>query len=171
MAAAAAEMGRSKLVGDREIAITRVFDAPRDLVFGAWIDPKAIGQWWGPRGFSTTTHSMEVQAGGVWKYTMRGPDGTSYPNEVRYEEVEIPERIIYSTVGGLEDQETHSHRVIVEFRDKGSKTEVSMRMIFPSAAERDHVVNVFGAVEGLNDTTDRLGEYLRGLQDNGQPGA
>jgi uncharacterized protein YndB with AHSA1/START domain len=171
MAAAAMDLGRSKLIGDREIAITRVFDAPRDLVFGAWIDPKAIGEWWGPRGFTTTTHSMEMHAGGVWKYTMHGPDGTNYPNEVRYEEVEIPERIIYSTAGSRENEEPHTHRVIVEFRDKGGKTEISMRMIFPSAAERDHVVNVYGAVQGLNDTTDRLSEYLRGLRDNGQPSA
>ena len=160
MATAATEIGRSRLVGDREIAITRVFDAPRDLVFGAWIDPKAIGQWWGPRGFSTTTHAMEVHAGGKWKYIMHGPDGTNYPNEVRYEEVEIPERIIYLVTGGTEDDDTHTHRVIVEFRDKGAGTEISMRMIFPSAAERDHVVNVYGAVQGLNETTDRLGEHL-----------
>ena len=163
MATATTEIGRSRLVGDREIAITRVFDAPRDLVFGAWIDPKAIGQWWGPRGFSTTTYAMEVHAGGKWKYTMHGPDGTNYPHEVRYEEVEIPERIIYSVTGGQEDDDSHAHRVIVEFRDKGAGTEISMRMIFPSASERDHVVNVYGAVQGLNDTTDRLSEYLRDL--------
>jgi uncharacterized protein YndB with AHSA1/START domain len=112
-----------------------------------------------------------VHAGGKWKYIMHGPDGTNYPNEVRYEEVEIPERIIYSVTGGTEDDDTHTHRVIVEFRDKGGKTEISMRMIFPSTAERDHVVNVYGAIQGLNDTTDRLDEYLHGLQDNGQPGA
>jgi uncharacterized protein YndB with AHSA1/START domain len=161
MAAVVIDPQRAQLVGDREIAITRVFDAPRARVFQAWIDPSAIGQWWGPRGFSTTTHSMEVQAGGLWRYTMHGPDGRNYPNEVRYEEVEIPERIIYSTTGGQEDDDTHTHRVIVEFRDKGAKTEVSMRMIFPSAAERDHVVNVYGAVKGLNEATDRLGEYLQ----------
>ena len=158
--AAIANLERARLVGDREMAINRIFDAPRDRVFAAWIDPEAIGQWWGPRGFSTTTYSMEAQTGGMWKYTMHGPDGTNYPNEIRYEEVEIPERIIYTTSGGQEDDDIHTHRVIVEFREKGTKTEVSMRMIFPSAAERDQVVNVYGAVQGLNDTMDRLGEYL-----------
>jgi uncharacterized protein YndB with AHSA1/START domain len=64
MAAAATNLERARIVGDREIAINRIFDARRDLVFAAWIDPKAIGQWWGPSGFSTTAHSMEVQAGG-----------------------------------------------------------------------------------------------------------
>ena len=72
--------------------------------------------------------------------------------------------------GGTEDDATHTHRVIVEFRDKGAGTEISIRMIFPSAVERNHVVNVYGAVQGLNDTTDRLSEYLRGLQNAGQAG-
>jgi uncharacterized protein YndB with AHSA1/START domain len=71
--AAAIELGRPRLVGDREMAITRVFDASREQVFEAWVDPDAIGQWWGPRGVSTTTYSMEPHSGGVWKYTMHGP--------------------------------------------------------------------------------------------------
>jgi uncharacterized protein YndB with AHSA1/START domain len=157
--AAATELGRPRLVGDREMAITRIFDAPRERVFQAWIDPYAIGQWWGPRGF-TTTYSMEARAGGVWQYTMHGPDGTDYRNEIRYEEVEIPERIIFITSGGKEDDGTHTHRTIVEFREKGAKTEVAMRMIFPSATERDHVVKVYGALKGLGETIDRLGEYI-----------
>jgi len=160
MATAATGLERGRLVGDREIAINRIFDAPRERVFAAWIDPEAIGQWWGPRGFTTTTLSMDMRTGGMWKHIMHGPDGTNYPNEIRYEEVEIPERIIYTLSGGQEDDDTHTHRVIVEFREKGTKTELSMRMIFPSAAERDHMVNVYGAVQGLNDTMDRLGEYL-----------
>lgn len=160
MAAAVINPERARLVGDREIAINRIFDAPRERVFQAWIDPKAIDRWWGPRGFSTTTHSMEVHAGGVWKYTMRGPNGTNYPNEIRYEEIEIPERIVFTNSGGLEEGNTHSHRVIVEFRDKGSKTEVSMRLIFPATIERDELARVYRAVQGLNETMDRLGEYM-----------
>jgi hypothetical protein len=78
--------------------------------------------------------------------------------------IEIPERIIYSTSGGQGDDDIHSHRVIVEFCEKGSKTEVSMRMIFPYHAEPDQVVKVYGAVQGLNDTIDRLGEYLQRYQ-------
>lgn len=112
MAAAATNSGRAQPVGDREIAINRIFDAPRKRVFDAWITPEAIAQWWGPRGFTTTTLSMEVRAGGIWKHIMHGPDGTNYPNEIRYEEVEIPERIIYATSGGEEGDETHTHRVM-----------------------------------------------------------
>jgi uncharacterized protein YndB with AHSA1/START domain len=127
-------------------------DAQPVCVFDAWITPEAIGQWWGPRGFTTTTLSIEVRPGGTWKHIMHGPDGTDYRNEVRYEAVEIPERIIYSTRGQEED-DIHTHRMIVDFREKGAKTEVSMRMIFPSPAERDHAVKVYGAVQGLNDTS------------------
>jgi uncharacterized protein YndB with AHSA1/START domain len=57
--------GPATLVGDREIVATRVFDAPRGLVFKLWTDPHYIGQWWGPKGFTTTTYSMDLRAGGV----------------------------------------------------------------------------------------------------------
>ena len=67
----------------REIVITRVFDAPRDLVWDAWTDPKQVVQWWGPQGFTTTIHEMDVRPGGVWRHTMHGPDGTEYPEQKR----------------------------------------------------------------------------------------
>src|SRR5262245_3424249 len=79
---------------DREIVISRTFDAPPDLVFQAWTDPKRIGRWWGPRGFTITTFEMDVRPGGVWRYLMHGPDGTDYPNKVVYLEIVRPERIV-----------------------------------------------------------------------------
>ena len=63
------------LVGDREIATTRFFDAPRELVWKVWTEQEHIGQWWGPKGVTTTTYSMEVKPGGVWRFVMHGPDG------------------------------------------------------------------------------------------------
>ena len=69
---------------DREIAATRIFDAPRDLVWRAWTDPQQIVQWWGPNGFKTTTYQMEVKPGGVWRFVMHGPDGTDYQNQVTF---------------------------------------------------------------------------------------
>lgn len=84
---------------DREIVITRVFDAPRELVWNAWTDPKQIVRWWGPRGFITTIHEMDVRPGGVWKSTMHGPDGTDYPSQSVFVEVVKPERIVYSLGG------------------------------------------------------------------------
>ena len=66
---------------DREIVISRVFDAPRTLVFKAWTDPQHLAHWWGPNSFSLTTHEMEFKPGGVWRFVMHGPDGCDYQNK------------------------------------------------------------------------------------------
>src|SRR5438128_10473572 len=76
---------------DREIVVTRVFDAPRELVFEAWTDPTRVVQWWGPHGFTTTIHEMDVRPGGVWRFVMHGPDGTDYPNKVGFAEAAEPD--------------------------------------------------------------------------------
>jgi uncharacterized protein YndB with AHSA1/START domain len=82
---------------DREIAMTRVFDAPRELVFKAYTDPALTPQWWGPRGFTTTVDQMDVRPGGVWRFVMHGPDGTDYPNKIVYTETVRSERWPTST--------------------------------------------------------------------------
>ena len=79
----------------REIAITRFYDAPVQLVWDAWTDPKQVAQWWGPRGFTLTTHSKDLRPGGSWVYTMHRPDGIDYPNGTRYIEVEPGRRLVY----------------------------------------------------------------------------
>jgi hypothetical protein len=83
----ATENRNAALVGDREIRGTRVFDAPRELVWKVWTEPEHIGKWWGPNGFTTTTHKMEVKAGGVWRFVMHGPDGRDYQNKITFIEV------------------------------------------------------------------------------------
>jgi uncharacterized protein YndB with AHSA1/START domain len=148
-----------KLVGDREIAATRVFDAPRELVWKAWTEPEHIAQWWGPNGFTTTTHSMELRPGGVWRYVMHGPDGRDYRNKVTYLEVVKPERLVYNH-GGEEDVEPVNHHVTVTFREQGDKTRVDMRMVFVSAEARTHVIEAYGAFEGLKQHMGRLEAYL-----------
>jgi uncharacterized protein YndB with AHSA1/START domain len=65
----------------REIVLTHVFDAPRELVWNAWTDPQQVVEWWGPRGFTTTIHEMDVRPGGIWRHTMHGPDGTDYSSK------------------------------------------------------------------------------------------
>jgi len=148
-----------KLVGDREIAATRVLDAPRKLVWKVWTDPEHVGNWWGPNGFSTTIHSMEVKPGGVWRYVMHGPDGRNYPNKVTFLEVVEPERLVYN-LGGDDDVEPVSHHVTVTFADLGGKTRIDMRMVFASAEARTHVIEVYGAFEGLKQHLGRLEVYL-----------
>ena len=75
---------------DREIVMSRVIDAPRDLVFEAWSDPKHLPQWFGPKGFKVETFEIDVRVGGVWRFNMIGPDGTVYPNRMRFRRIERP---------------------------------------------------------------------------------
>src|SRR4051812_41260515 len=86
-----------------ELKITRVYDTPAKTVWDAWTDPKQVAQWWGPRGFTLTTHSKDLRSGGTWHYTMHGPDGTDYPNRTRYLEVEKYSRLVYDH-GGHDDR-------------------------------------------------------------------
>jgi uncharacterized protein YndB with AHSA1/START domain len=144
---------------DREITATRIFDAPREMVFDAWTDADRIGRWWGPNGFTTTTYEMDVRPGGVWRFVMHGPDGRDYKNKILYLEVVRPERLVYRHAGE-EDTEPVKFHVTVTFAERGGKTELSVRMVFESAAERDRVAREYGAVEGLHQTLKRLSEYL-----------
>jgi uncharacterized protein YndB with AHSA1/START domain len=148
-----------KLIGDREIAAVRVFDAPRELVWKVWTDPEHVGKWWGPNGFSTTTFSMDVRPGGQWRFVMHGPDGRDYQNKITYLEVVKPERLAYRH-GGDKEVEPVNFQVTVTFREQGGKTRVDMRMVFPSAEAREHVIEAYGAFEGLKQHLGRLAEYL-----------
>jgi len=145
---------------DREIVTTRVFDAPRELVWEAWTNPKHVANWWGPRGFTTTIEQMDVRPGGVWKHTMHGPDGTDYPNKSIFKEVVKPERIVYSHAGGKKGGTGVSFEMTWTFEALGEKTRVTLRHVFATAADRDRVAKEFGAVEGAKQTLDRLGEHL-----------
>ena len=144
---------------DREIAATRLLDAPRDLVFQMWTDPAHIGRWWGPNGFTTTTQEMDVRPGGVWRFVMHGPDGTDYKNKIVYLEIVKPERLVYRHAGD-DDTEPVKFHVTVNFAEQGNKTLLSMRMLFDSAEERDTVEKKYGAVEGLQQTLGRLAELV-----------
>lgn len=143
---------------DREIVITRVFDSPRELVFKAWTDPKGIAQWWGPRGFTTTTHGMDVRPGGVWRFVMHGPNGVDYQNKIVYVEIVKPERLVYNHSSG-EERDPGQFQVAVTFAERGGKTELTLRMLFKSAAERERIKEL-GAIEGAHQTLDRLAEHL-----------
>ncbi|EQA46590.1 hypothetical protein LEP1GSC050_0162 [Leptospira broomii serovar Hurstbridge str. 5399] len=147
---------------DREISTTRIFNAPRDLVWRVWTDPNHVAQWWGPNGFTNTVHEMSVKPGGVWRITMRGPDGVDYPNKIVYLEVIKPERLVYSHGSGDEENPGDFH-VTVTFTERNGKTELSMRGLFKSAKERDQAAKEYGAIEGLKQTMDRLEQFLATL--------
>jgi uncharacterized protein YndB with AHSA1/START domain len=147
---------------DRELVITRVVDAPRELVWQAMTQAQHVAQWWGPRGFTTTIEEMDVRPGGVWKHVMHGPDGANYPNASVFTEVVAPERIVYSLAGhkeggaGVQGVWTWTFDAM----DGGTKTKVTIHMLFPTAAQRDIVVKDFGAIDGGKQTLQRLAEHL-----------
>ncbi|NUM80794.1 SRPBCC domain-containing protein [bacterium] len=148
------------LKNDRAIVAERVFKAPRELVFKVWTDPQHISKWWGPNGFTTTSQIMDVRPGGVWIFTMHGPDGVDYPNRIVYSEIVPPEKIVYTHDSGVDDA-PGQFQVTLLFTDEGkNKTKLSIEMLFRSAAERDEVVEKYGAIEGLNQTLSRFEELL-----------
>jgi len=144
---------------DRHILVSRVIDAPRERVFAAWTDPDQVAQWWGPRGFSVATASMDVREGGVWRFTMQGPDGVVHPRKVEYSTVEAPERLVYDHSDDVPEGASH-FRSTVSFGEHGGKTYLTLFMFFPTAAQRDQMVRDIGAIKEGNQSLDLLQEYL-----------
>lgn len=140
-----------------EINITRIYDAPVKAVWDAWTDVEQVAQWWGPRGFTLTTHSKDLRPGGTWVYTMHGPDGVDYPNKTLYYEVVEHSKLVYDH-GGNDDRPPLFH-VTVLFTDLGGKTKMDMTMALetPEAAAE---IRKFIKQVGGNSTWDRLAEYL-----------
>jgi uncharacterized protein YndB with AHSA1/START domain len=145
-------LSKSK-TAEREISITRILNAPKELVFEAFTDPKHISQWWGPNGFTTTIHEMDLRAGGKWLHTMHGPDGKDYPNEATFTEIVKPDLIKF----------THAlpkFEVTVTFEAVGNKTRLTMSNVFETAEIRNIVAKEYGAVEGQVQTINRFEELL-----------
>lgn len=139
---------------DREISISRILNAPKELVFEVWTDPKHLSGWWGPNGFTTTVHKMDLRPGGKWLHTMHGPDGKDYPNEATFTEVVKPDLIKFTHVFPKFD-------VTVTFEAvEGNKTRLTMRNVFETAEIRNIVAKEYGAVEGQIQTINRFEELL-----------
>lgn len=145
------------------IAGTRIFDAPRALIFAAWTEPRHLAQWFGPNGFSLTTHAFDFRPGGVWRFVMHGPDRRDYQNRVTFDEIVPPERIAYHH-GGADDVEPVEFRTVVTFEEiDGGKTKLTMQGIFPSPEERARVIREYGADKGQVETLARLADYVARL--------
>ena len=143
---------------DREIVITRVVDAPRELVFKVWTDPEHVVHWWGPEGFTNTLHHMDVRPGGTWHHTMHGPDGTDYDNRYTYVEVTPPSRLVYK------HDSAPKFLGEITFEDVDGRTKVTMRSTFKTAELRNYTVERFGAVEGGKQHLARLDAYASRLK-------
>ncbi|MBC3873980.1 SRPBCC family protein [Undibacterium flavidum] len=140
-----------------EIRLVRLYDAPVDMVWDAWTDPAQAAQWWGPRGFTLTTHSKDLRVGGTWRYTMHGPDGTDYPNIATYHEIEQHQKLVYDH--GATELTPPLFRVTVLFSTVGKKTQMEMTMAL-ATAEAAAETRKFIKQAGGDATWDRFAEYL-----------
>jgi uncharacterized protein YndB with AHSA1/START domain len=145
---------------DREIVITRTVKAPRPLVWKCWADLSHLEKWWGPDGFSVTTESYDFCVGGIWKFVMHGPDGRDYDNLIVFTEITEPLRITHKHGGHGGDGAEVEFTATITFEDDGRGTKITMRSVFPTAEERDRVVQEYGAIEGGKQTLGRMAAYI-----------
>lgn len=163
-------------VDDREHVISRTFDAPRDLVWKAWTEPKRMAQWWGPNCFTNPVCDLDVRPSGAYRIVMRSPDGIDYPLKGVYREVVPPKLLVYTVDISEHPEDWHGllkknlegnaadtskpvvHRVSLEA--EGAKTRVTIRQSFESAALRDAFVKM-GMEQGWGQSLDRLADALR----------
>ncbi len=117
----------------------RLLQAPPERVYEAFTTREQVERWWGPDGFSVTTEQMDVRVAGTWRFTMHGPDGVDYLNEVTFEELSPPEQLAYRPV-------------------------LTMKAVFDTAEARDLVIDTHDAVEGGNQTLGRLEVFLSGVE-------
>ena len=139
---------------ERELVVTRVFDAPRALVFKAWTEPERAARWWGPRGFTTLSCEMDVRSGGAWRRRMRSPEGTVHVKRGVYREVAPPERLVFTYADEDAAGKTgHETLVTVSFAEAGGKTTLTLRQaVFETVAVRDsHRAGWTGCMERLAD--------------------
>lgn len=147
--------------GKQEIFMTRMFDAPRELVFKAYTDPTLIARWWGLRQNTTLIDEMEARPGGKWRFVERDPDGQEFAFHGVYHDVVAAERIVQTF-----EFEGMAGHVVMEtstFEDVGGKTKVIAQSIFQSVADRDGMV-ASGMEYGAEEGYQRLDELLATLE-------
>jgi uncharacterized protein YndB with AHSA1/START domain len=152
--------GRIELTtpSDREIVMTRVFDAPRELVFKAITDPELIPKWWGRRIDTTTVDKMDVRPGGAWRFLTRTKDGTEeHAFNGEFREIVPPERVVQTFE--WEGLPGHISVDTMTLEEQDRKTTVTVRSLFDSVEDRDGMLQS-GMEEGANQTWDRLAELL-----------
>jgi uncharacterized protein YndB with AHSA1/START domain len=114
--------------GEASVTLTRVFDAPRALVWKAWTDPKMMAQWFGPRGFTSTVPELDVRVDGALRIVMRGPDGNDYPMKGIFREVLVPERLVFSNIA-IDKDGNHllEGKTAVTFVERNGKTTLTLK--------------------------------------------
>ena len=141
---------------DREIVVSRLIDAPRELVFAAFTEREHIEQWWAPKG--ATTHEMDVKPGGIWRYSQPARDGSLNPFKIKFIEIDKPARLVYD-YGADTDNAPEPVRTTVTFAEENGKTEVTLQLMFVTAAERKQAVK-YGGIVGAMQALENLADYL-----------
>jgi len=137
----------------RELVITRLLNAPVELVWEVWTNPEHIKNWWGPNGFTNTIFTMDVKPGGVWDFVMHGPDGKDYKNKSIYKEIIKHKKIVF-------DHINPNFTATITFEDRLGKTFLSWQMLFNTVEEFNAVVKTFKADEGIKQNVTKLEAYL-----------
>ena len=143
---------------DREIVISRVIDAPRELVFEAFTEVRHLSRWWGPDGFTTTTRAFEFRVGGVWDFVMHGPDGTDYQEWICWTEIAVPARIALRH--GESRGDPNAFESFLTFAPDGARTRLEMRTVVPTRELRDEAIEKYHAIEGGQQTLSHLATYV-----------
>ena len=143
---------------DREIVISRVIGAPRELLFEAFTEVRHLSRWWGPEGFTTTTRAFEFRVGGEWDFVLHGPDGTDYQEWISWTEIAPPERI--ALLHGESRGDPNAFESVITFAPDGAATRIEMRTVFPTKQLRDEAVEKFHAIEGGQQTLSNLAAYV-----------
>jgi uncharacterized protein YndB with AHSA1/START domain len=141
---------------EREIVVTRVIDAPRELVFAAFTERAHIEQWWAPKG--ATIHEMEVKPGGIWRYSQPARDGSLMPFKITFIELDKPARLVYD-YGTDAANASEPVRTTVTFEEQNGKTNITLQLLFATAAERKQAVK-YGAIVGAMQALETLTDYL-----------
>jgi uncharacterized protein YndB with AHSA1/START domain len=145
---------------DREIVLSRVFDAPRELVFAAWTKEEHLTKWFGPKGYTTKTHECDLRIGGRWRFDMIAPNGKVFDNRIVFLQIKAPELLVFDHGPDKDDDERRFRMTITFDEQTDKKTVVTMRQLHPTKEQRDAGIG-FGAVEIGYTTLDKLGEHLR----------
>jgi uncharacterized protein YndB with AHSA1/START domain len=150
-----------------DLVIHRTFDAPRELVFKAWTDPKHVAHWWGPHGFTNPVCELDVRKGGAIRIDMRAPNGVVYPMTGVFEEITEPERLIF--VSSALDEHGNSMFDVqntVTFTEQQGKTSLTLqaRVIKATAVAPQYLK---GMEAGWTQALDRLGKHVESMLKNG----
>jgi uncharacterized protein YndB with AHSA1/START domain len=151
----------AQATADREIVISQVIGAERELVFEAFTRVQLLSRWWGPDGFTTTTRSFEFRVGGEWDFVMHAPDGTDYQEWITWREIVPPERI--ALLHGESRDDPNAFESVLTFESAGEQTRIVMRTLFPTRELRDEAVQKYHAIEGGEQTLRNLAAYVTEL--------